>query len=123
MRKEYIHSIQYLFHVVKDDYGNDFWLALVNSKRERGYSHCSGYYVISKNGDITDGFRTYATEAFWKTKKRDLLIIEKDSFYIEEYEDRMHSIEWKPKSQTGYQAAPEEDLNLVTRFYVRKEVI
>ncbi len=123
MRKEYIHSVQYLFPVVKDDYGNDFWLALVNSKKQYGYAHCSGYYVISKNGDISDGFVTYATEAFWKKKERDMLIIEKDGYYIEEYKERMHAMEWKAKSETGYQAASKNDLNLVTRFYVRKEVV
>ena len=123
MRKEYIHSIKYLFQIIKDDYGNDFWLAFVNSKKEYGYSHCSGYYVIAKNGDVSDGFITYTTEAFWKTKERDLLLIEKDGYRIEEYKERMHSMEWEPKSGTAYQAAPEEKLNLVTRFYIRKEII
>jgi len=116
MRKDYIHSVSYLFPIVKDDYGNDFWLALVNSKKQFGYAHCSGYYVISKSGDVSDGFITYATEAFWKAKERDLILLEKDGYYIEEYIERKHSMEWNPKSVTDYQGA-------VTRFYVRKEIV
>lgn len=123
MRKDFIHSIKYLFPIVKDDYGNDFWLAFINSNRKHGYIHCSGYYVISKNNDVlSDGFSTYATEAFWKTKERNLLVIEKDGYCVEEYKERMHSIEWNPNSQTRYQAVPKEYLNLVTRFYVIKEI-
>ena len=121
MRKDYIHSIQYILPVVKDDYGNDFWLALVNTKKQHGYSHYSGYCVISKTGDISNGYVDYATEAFWKVKERNLLLIEKDGYYIEEYKERMHGLEWKPTSQTGYQPVPKDDLRLVTRFYVRKE--
>jgi hypothetical protein len=122
MRTEFIHSIEYIMPIVKDDYGNDFWLALVNTKKQSGYAHCSGYYVIAKNNSVNDGYKTYATEAFWKVKEKNLLLIESNGFYIEEYKERAHTMEWNPKSFTGYQSAPDELKFLVTRFYVRKNI-
>jgi hypothetical protein len=122
MNKKYIHSIDYILPIVVDDYGNDLWLAFINTKKEFGRAHASGYYVISKNEQVNDGFITYETEAFWKTKGKELLVIDKDGFYIEEYFERHHSLEWKPKSGTGFQAAGPEFRNDVTRFYVRKNI-
>ena len=119
MNKKYIHSIEYISPIIKDDYGNDLWLALVNMQKSCGDT---GYYVMSKNGDFSDGYVTYATEAFWKTKEKDLLLIDTKEFRVEEYAERMHSLEWKPKAETGYQSAPKEDLNLVTRFHVIKNI-
>jgi hypothetical protein len=123
MRKDSIHSIKYIFPVIKDDYGNDFWLALINAVYKTGETMfpSSGYLVISKNAIAGDGFKTYAqeTEAFWKSKERELIKIEKYGFYIEEYNERFHSLEWQPKSAIGYQGVPIDKQNLVTRFYVR----
>lgn len=126
MRVDCIHSIEYISPIVKDDYGNDFWLSLVNYKMIEGQTMhpSSGYLVIARKQGGGDNFPSYAKEeeAFWKTKERDLLKIDNDDFYVEEFKERMHSLEWKPKSITGYQAASKDELNLVTRFYVVKKI-
>lgn len=112
MRKDEIHSIEYILPVVKDDYGNDLWLALVNAKYKKGQTMhpSSGYLVISKTSGRSDFFNTYAKEeeAFWKTKDRNLLKIDTEDFHIEEYQERVHRLE--------------KDPNIVTRFYVMKKI-
>ena len=105
MRFDLIHSMKYLFPIAKDDYGNDLWLVFVNTKNKNGWCRHCGYFVMSKNKEE----HGYVEEAYWKTKEKELIKIEKDGFMIEEYNERQHRLE-------------DKEPNLVTRFYIRKDL-